>query len=475
MAAVIVDDSFTLDQGEKLGFSNEDGIFLVGPGSPSVTIAGVLVLKVDGAGVGASALRSDSTTNHATVWIQQGGLVRVTGESSDASGVAGAFQSDVSFVNDGFVIVAGSNDGLGLSFADPLASCVNNEVISVAATGHQGVGVSGTVDMTNVGILRVSGGDAKGAWLFNGSFLQNSGRILVKAEGAATGVDITGNFTNDGLLKVAGGDGPSIGVAFHQQPGFNVFHNHGEIDVSGEGTCVGVQIVQADEDRNVFDNSGLIRATIAFSAAPVADHAQIVLNNTGRIIGLIELTDQDDDVGNNGKIVGDVRLADGDDSYLTSRNGKLVGSVFGGAGDDQLTGGKLGEQLHGDEAKHSAHDGADTITGGEGGDTLTGGGGADVFVYLAVTDSAIGHTDLISDLANADTIDLSTIDADIVQSGDQAFVLVSVFTGHAGELTLVYDAGSDRTNLSGDVDGDGQADLQIQISGDHHDFSRLAL
>jgi hypothetical protein len=64
-----------------------------------------------------------------------------------------------------------------------------------------------------------------------------------------------------------------------------------------------------------------------------------------------------------------------------------------------------------------------------------------------------------------DKIDLSAIDADIHEDGDQAFKLVDSFTGEAGQLdVLVTDGGANGyAYLRGDVDGDAVADLFIRF------------
>ena len=52
-------------------------------------------------------------------------------------------------------------------------------------------------------------------------------------------------------------------------------------------------------------------------------------------------------------------------------------------------------------------------------------------------------------------------------AGDQAFVRVAEFGGHAGELLVTYDSVAGRTLVQGDVDGDGAADLDIAVTGNH--------
>lgn len=63
-------------------------------------------------------------------------------------------------------------------------------------------------------------------------------------------------------------------------------------------------------------------------------------------------------------------------------------------------------------------------------------------------------------------IDISLIDADTTQAGDQAFHLLSLgagFTGHAGEITRQWSEGSYLVQF--DVDGDAVADARLIVTG----------
>ncbi len=152
----------------------------------------------------------------------------------------------------------------------------------------------------------------------------------------------------------------------------------------------------------------------------------------------------------------------------------LDGNVFRispstAAGDyaDKLNGGSGSDKIFGGA-------GNDTLIGGAGKDVLDGGLGADRFVFRHASDSARGAPDVISDLHNNDIIKLQAIDANTHSGGDQAFHLVSHFTGHAGELFLHLDGKGD-TVIRGDVNGDGKADLVIVAAGDHTDFTHFIL
>ena len=122
--------------------------------------------------------------------------------------------------------------------------------------------------------------------------------------------------------------------------------------------------------------------------------------------------------------------------------------LYGGAGLDVLTGGK----------------GDDVLVGGGRGDTLTGGAGNDIFRYDSVTDSNKTERDGIQDFNLGDLIDLSRIDANTTQDGDQAFTFIgnANFNHVAGELRFEnVSLGGTVWQVSGDTDGDGFSDFEV--------------
>ncbi|MET1110415.1 MAG: M10 family metallopeptidase C-terminal domain-containing protein [Allosphingosinicella sp.] len=122
--------------------------------------------------------------------------------------------------------------------------------------------------------------------------------------------------------------------------------------------------------------------------------------------------------------------------------------LFGGRANDVLKGGAL----------------ADLIHGNLGADQLTGNGGADTFRYDGTGDSNSGAMDQILDFAaGTDKIDLSRIDANSAAAGDQAFSWIgsNAFSGSAGQLRAYQDGNS--WFVEGDTNGDGAADLVIQL------------
>lgn len=140
---------------------------------------------------------------------------------------------------------------------------------------------------------------------------------------------------------------------------------------------------------------------------------------------------------------------------------KVNGSAYG----DILTGANwMSNELHG-------YGGNDVLTGQRGADVLEGGAGADRFVYLRTADSMAGGNwrDVIVDFAGdqGDRIDLSAIDADTTMAGNQAFRFIgsAEFDGAPGALRVAAFAGTSSYLVSADVDGDGVADMEIQVYG----------
>ena len=157
-------------------------------------------------------------------------------------------------------------------------------------------------------------------------------------------------------------------------------------------------------------------------------------------------------------------------------NKTLIGSAVndtlsGGNGNDILKGFTGNDSLNGGYGADTlvGGDGADTLTGGLGGDILTGGAGNDIFKYNALADfDGQDYDDKITDFAAGDKIDLSAIDADSRQAGNQAFSFLGSkdieeiggsFTGRGAEL--YYSSGV----LRADINGDQFADFSITMNG----------
>jgi Ca2+-binding RTX toxin-like protein len=146
-------------------------------------------------------------------------------------------------------------------------------------------------------------------------------------------------------------------------------------------------------------------------------------------------------------------------------NGKFT--VHGGAGNDTITGGTGSDFFLGNAGNDILNGGGgnDFLYGGLGSDQLTGGAGFDAFRYQSVAHSTAASMDHILDFTDLDRIDLSAIDANgNAGDGNQAFTFIgsSAFGNVAGELRA-YQSGADWF-VEGDVNGDGAADLVIQVT-----------
>ena len=175
---------------------------------------------------------------------------------------------------------------------------------------------------------------------------------------------------------------------------------------------------------------------------------------------------------------------DGDDTYFGDE-------IDGGTGSDTLDFSAitanlavdLGNGLLGRGSAASSQSGSDTlwsienVSTGSGNDTITasnavnvieGGSGNDTFRFLSTT-GADGDT--ILDFQPGDRLDLSAIDANAGQAGNQSFTLVNGggFTASA-QLSVTYETRADGeyTIVKGSVDAATDAEFQISLKGSHN-------
>lgn len=164
-----------------------------------------------------------------------------------------------------------------------------------------------------------------------------------------------------------------------------------------------------------------------------------------------------------------ITLGNRDRSGTTVMAGDGADFVRSASGADVLNGGVGGDLLisRGGTDTLVGGDGDDRLLGGRGVDTLKGDAGADLFVFGSEADSASkrGRADMVLDFNHDehDRISLKRIDAIAATDANDRFDFIGTdrFSGTAGELRAVVVDGD--TFVSGDTDGDGQADFTIMV------------
>ena len=144
--------------------------------------------------------------------------------------------------------------------------------------------------------------------------------------------------------------------------------------------------------------------------------------------------------------------------------------LTGNADDNSLYGWNLAGGAGNDSVYSS---GGGTLWGNDGDDTLyaafcdlIGGAGADTFTFVRVGDEV--GCQILDFQAGLDKVDVSVIDANTTVAGNQAFTVVSAFTGHAGEL-MIHLPGFDEDYavIWTDVNGDGHVDMAILLKWEY--------
>lgn len=251
---------------------------------------------------------------------------------------------------------------------------------------------------------------------------------MVRIIGTSESETITGTYDTDHLFGL-NGDDHLIGDG---QDDLLVGGGGADLLEGGEGD----DYYNIDVFDTVIDTAGwdTIRAghTVDLTDFPDIENLEMLANTSGRQL-----------LGNSDLNV----LSDADGSNL----------LDGRAGDDALFG----------------NAGNDILVGGLGDDTLVGGADSDRFDFYSLAETGVGEMqrDIIADFESGDRLNLGRIDADAGHSGNQAFRFLGAtdFTGTAGELVTYQQTvdGELTTVLAGDTNGDGLADFEIELRGQH--------
>ena len=255
------------------------------------------------------------------------------------------------------------------------------------------------------------------AYVFSGSDQINGSRFGDILLGFSGDDILVGNPGNDRLLGGNGSDQLVAGVGS---------------DVLNGGTSADLMQGGAGDDQYIVDNSGdrvveltdegsdLVRATISFILTANVESLSLA--------GLEAITGTGNALGN------------------SMRGNNTNNILSGGFGNDLILGAG----------------GGDNIIPGANADDIAGGADADIFIFRFVRDCGKGaERDVILDFQHgADRLHLANIDANYKVDGDQAFSFIGqgAFSSTAGELR--YADGI----VSGDVNGDGTADFEIDFA-----------
>ncbi|MGH1578708.1 hypothetical protein [Planktotalea sp.] len=327
------------------------------------------------------------------------------------------------------------------------------------------------------------------------------------------GVQISDTVIDGGRFAVESGDMfGSVTVSAGVTPNSNMGNGQLSVYDTGSFEALSGTAFTGNEHSNGVDNGGSIEGDLFFHGGNDSFRSY-----SGVTIGSLDMGEGNDTVSLNDTAIldGTLDMGDGDDVLTVSARVELSGRVSGGEGDDMLRGsrgandlrggadsdfilGRAGaDVLHGNDDEDlifggsgydtikggDGHDllfggsgrdvikggsGIDQIVGGKGADTLFGGADSDVFIFTDIGHfgGSGGNNDLIQDYANGpDVIDLSAIDANTntVSNDDFFFIDSLAFSNQAGELRYEFDGS--KTTLSGDVDGDGAADFELDLAG----------
>jgi D-alanyl-D-alanine carboxypeptidase len=255
-------------------------------------------------------------------------------------------------------------------------------------------------------------------------------------------------------------------------PGFNLVDDGSPLRFMS-GSASAVQLTPGDDGLAfAMDGATLtldrdLRATTTASVS-FADGSVIVVGDNAA--GTLR-----DDRGNTVDILKHHRSAADQDNQLIGLGGDDVlkagrgdDKLLGGTGHDALWGRAGDDVLSGDQGNDALYGGTgnDRLTGGAGRDVLHGGAGADQFIFTTTEDSGTGRQrDIIQDFRDGqDKIDLTAL-FDGGESSALTWRGRQAFTGTEGEIRVQY--GRHASTVMLDIDGDGRADMEIVVQGNH--------
>lgn len=330
---------------------------------------------------------------------------------------------------------AASDYIFGLGGQDTLRGFGQNDLLFGGGGNDQLFGGSGNDRLKGgIGNDLLNGGDGNDTADYSNATIDPPGPVgPILTTGATAGVTVNLNLTG---AQATGGAGSDTLVSIENLTGTNL--NDTLTGNGGNNVLIGLAGVDKlfGNGGNDTLNGGSGNDTLSGGAGN--DTASYATATAGVTVTLGLIGAQNTGGGGIDTLLDDIENLTGSESHdpifgqggndiLTgdSGNNRLSGLsgidlLFGEGGNDQLIGGFGADILNGGNDN-------DILVGGGGADTLNGGRGSDIFDYNDTEESPFsGDEDLIIGFVGAgaaigDQIDLSTIDADITQPGNQAF------------------------------------------------------
>ncbi|THD82250.1 calcium-binding protein [Aliigemmobacter aestuarii] len=394
----------------------------------------------------------------------------ITGQRFDANGAKVGPETRLNTLTDGF------QSGIELALLADGRIVVTWDTSAPTPDDPDGYSMRARIIDPRTSAVDLTGTDLADDWygtLFNDTMAGGAGNDTLRGEGGndlldgGSGADsllggagddtFVVDSTGDQVIEAVGAGTDTVRSSASHTLGAHVENLvlTGSADLNGTGNALGNRLGGNAGENRLAGGTG--NDTLLGRAGD-----DRLIGGTGK--DLVRAGRGDDRVsGNGGRDVlngeaGRDRIAGGGGNDLLSggaQNDTLLGGsgndrMFGGTGRDRLLGLDGRDRLEGDGDN-------DVLIGGRGADTMSGGAGADVFLFRSAAEvGRIAGRDVITDFRSGiDRIDLSRV------MPDGTFIGNAAFSGSAGELRY----GASDATLYGDIDGDGNDDFQIRLSG----------
>jgi VCBS repeat-containing protein len=345
---------------------------------------------------------------------------------------------------------------------------------TLTVTGFSASGLQGAVTQNADGSFNYAVGNAFQSLLLGGSATETFSYTVADSQGAASTAQVVVriNGANDEPVAVTN----TLSLSEDAAPTtINVLANDTDVDAGDSKTIVSVDTtglqgsvaIAADGSSLVYTVASAFQnlntgqsATETFSytmrdGAGAQSTATVTLTIVGANEPVIYVNPPAPPAG--------AILGTSGDEILNGTAG--ADHIYGRPGDDEISGLGGNDAIFGeaDDDTLNGDAGNDTLNGGAGRDDLEGGAGADTFRFYLASESTLLAFDRIRDFSHGDgdKIDVSLIDANVQAADNNAFTLVSAFTGVAGQLYYANTASG--LMVYGDINGDAVADLAFEV------------